>query len=377
MKTLLYKYLAIIFVLFYAIPMLANGIKSSPLGDGGGFGKVFSGKYTKERIINKEFAVNSDVLLKVSNSYGNLNITSWNENRILIEVHIKTNGNNEEKVAKKLNEIDVLFEASSITVSAKTVFDQGKSNWSWGWGNGNNVNMQIDYIIKLPIKSNVNLENDYGGIILDRIDGHAKINCDYGRLEIGELRGRSNQLNFDYTTKSNIGYMNSGEINADYSGFTIEKAGNLVIKADYTNSKVEQMENLQYSCDYGNLDIGEAKNVKGDGDYINVNLGTIHGNVDIKSDYGNIKIKELSADAGNVRISTDYTGVKIGYHPNYYFNFEIKTEYANVSGKDDFEVNISNEKNTEKYYKGFYGSNNSGNNMIINSEYGDVSFSKN
>jgi len=375
MKTTLHKSAVL---LFLTLPIFSSAGTTDPIrGYEGALIDGFTGKYTKEKVINKEFTVDPNALLKVSNSYGNLNITSWSENRILIEVHIKTNGNNEEKVAQKLNDIDVLFEADRSQVSARTIFDKEKSNWSWGWGNSNNVNMQIDYIIKVPVKNNVNLDNDYGGINLDRIDGHARINCDYGRLEIGELRGRNNQLNFDYTTKSSIGYINSGEINADYSGFTIEKAGDLVIKADYTNSKVKQMENLQYSCDYGNLDIGEAKNIQGDGDYININLGILHGNVDIESDYGNLKIQELSADAGNVRISTDYSGMKIGYHPDYHFSFEIKTEYGDVRGKDDFEIDISNEKNNEKYYKGHYGSNNSGNSMIIDSEYGDISFNRN
>jgi len=334
------------------------------------------GRYTKEKTIKKEFNVNSDALLKVDNSYGNLNITSWNENRILIEVHIKTNGNNEEKVQRKLDEISVDFEASNSMVSARTDFDDDKG-WGWNWGKNNNVNMQINYTIKLPVKGNVNLDNDYGSIILDRVDGHAKINCDYGRLDIGELRGRNNQLNFDYTSKSTIGYMNSGKISADYSGFTIEKAGDLDINADYTNSTVMNMGNLKYSSDYGKIEIGEAKNVQGTGDYINVQLGTIHGNVDIVADYGSLKIEEMAEDAGNVQIRTDYTGVKIGYVEQYHFDFEIRTSYAGVSGKDDFEINISEEKNTSKFYKGHYGSANSGNSISISSDYGGVSFFKN
>jgi len=335
------------------------------------------GKYTKEKTIKMEFNVNADALLKVDNSYGNLNITSWNENRILIEVHIKTNGNNEEKVQRKLEEISVDFEASSSMVSARTDFDDDSSSWGWNWGKNNNVNMQINYTIKLPIKSNINLDNDYGSIILDRVDGHAKINCDYGRLDIGELRGRNNQLNFDYTSKSTIGYMNSGKISADYSGFTIEKAGDLDINADYTNSTIGEMGNLQYSSDYGKIEIGEAKNVQGTGDYINVQLGTIHGNVDIVADYGSLKIGKMAKDAGNIQIKTDYTGVKIGYAHEYHFDFEISTSYSGVSGKDDFEIKISEEKNTSKYYKGHYGSANGGNSVSISSDYGDISFYKN
>jgi len=334
------------------------------------------GKYTKEKTIKKEFNVNADALLKVNNDYGNLNITSWNENRIVIEVHIKTNGDNQEKVQKKLDEISVDFDASSSMVSARTTYGEKQRSWGWNWGKNNNVNMQINYTIKLPIKNSVNLDNDYGNIVLDRVDGHAKINCDYGRLEIGELRGRNNQLNFDYTTKSTIGYINSGKIEADYSSFTIEKAGNLIINTDYTNATIDNMENLEYGGDYGNLSVGEANNIQGNGDYVTIRLGTIHGNVDLVSDYGSIRIAELAEDAGNVSIRTDYTGIKIGYNANYHFDFDITTSYSGVSGKDDFEINVSTEKSNNKHYEGYYGSTNSGNRVTLNSDYGGISFTK-
>ena len=313
------------------------------------------GKYTKEKTVKKEFKVNSDALLSVDNSYGNLNITSWNEDSIVIEVKIKTSGNNAEKVQEKLDDIRIDFENNNSRVSARTIFNDNDSGWGWNWGRNNNVDMQINYTIKLPIKSKVDLNNDYGSIILDRIDGHAKISCDYGRLDVGQLNGRENQLNFDYTSKSTIGYIKSGKISADYSGFNIEKAGDLIISADYTNSEVGQMGNLQYACDYGKIEVREVRNVQGNGDYINVDLGTVHGNLDVSADYGSLKIDRIAADAGNVQLNTDYTGVKIGYDPNYHFDFEIKTSYSGVSGKDNFQINISEEKNTSTYYKGYYG----------------------
>jgi hypothetical protein len=334
------------------------------------------GKYTKEKTIKKEFDVNTDALLKVSNSYGNLTLSSWNENRVVIEVHIKTSGNNESKVQEKLDKITVDFDANSDMVSAKTIFNKDKG-WGWNWGKNNNVNMQINYIIKLPVKNSVHLNNDYGNIMLDRIDGHAKISCDYGRLEIGELHGRNNELKFDYTSKSTIEYVRSAKISADYSGFTIQKAGDLNISADYTNSTIGQMQNLEYSSDYGKLEVDEAYSVQGNGDYINVKLGTIHGNVDINADYGSVSIKNMAQDAGNVSIRSDYTGIKIGYDPMYHFNFEITTEYAGVSGKEDFEINISKEKSNERYYEGFYGTESSENRISITSNYGSISFTKN
>jgi hypothetical protein len=85
----------------------------------------------------------------------------------------------------------------------------------------------------------------------------------------------------------------------------------------------------------------------------------------------------MAADAGNILIKSDYTGIKIGYDSAYNFDFEITTEYADVSGKDDFTINVSKEKSSEKFYKGYYGKENSGNMVTIDSEYGGVSFYKN
>ena len=362
MKTLLFK---ITLIALIAAPLTTFGNK----------GKL-QGKYLKEKTIEQEYDVNSTALLKVNNSYGTLTLSSWNEDRVVIEVHIKTSGNNEDKVQERLDQITVDFEGNRDMVSAKTKFGQNNSSW-WKWGKRNKVSVQVNYNIKLPVKNSVHLSNDYGAIEIDRIDGHAKISCDYGRLDIGELRGRNNELRFDYTSKSQIDYINSGKIIADYSGFNIDKAGSLQINTDYTNAKVASMDNLEYSSNYGSLEVNEMNNVLGNGDYFNAKLGTVHGNVDINADYGSIKIGNMAADAGNVSIQTDYTGIRIGYDPGYSFDFEISTEYAGVKGTDAFDIKVSRVKNSDRYYAGFHGQANSGNNLSITSEYGSITFNKN
>ena len=365
MRTLLFKYM---YLTLFLLPITALAVAG-----GGGM----NGKYTKEKTIKKEFNVNADALLKVKNSYGNLNLTSWDQNTVMIEVHVKTNGNNEERVQDRLDEIDVDFDGSASMVAAITRFGDRNSNWSWKWGKRNNVSVQVNYTIKLPIKNSVSLSNDYGNIYLDRIDGHAKISCDYGKMEIGQLRGRNNELRFDYTSRSTFEYINSAEIIADYSGFTVEKAGDLKVNADYTNAVIREMGNLDYTCDYGSMEVGKVKSVAGSGDYIGIKLGQVSGSVSVTADYGSVKIDEMTPEAGDVNIRSDYTGIKIGYHPSYHFDFDITTEYAGVSGMGDFEIQVRKEKSSEKYYNGYYGSDNSGNVIQIDSEYGGVSFFKN
>ncbi len=335
------------------------------------------GKYTKNKMINKEFTVNSDATLKINNSYGNLDIVTWDENRIVIEVSITTRGNDEEKVQKKLDEITVKFSSSPELVAAQTIFNKNKSKSWWSWTKNNNVNMEINYLVKMPVTNAVILDNDYGSINLDKLEGQAKISCDYGKITTKELMADNNSISFDYTNNSYFEYIKSGKINADYSGYTVSKTENLDISADYTKSKIEVAENIKYSCDYGGITIEKVNNVEGNGDYLTTRIGDVYKNVNIDADYGSIKIDNLTANAGNVSINSDYVGIKIGIDPEYDFDFDIDLEYGSLNEDDGFQYKKQRIESGDKYYVGYHGKESSGNMVRISSEYGSVTFFKN
>ena len=92
------------------------------------------GKYEKSKSIKKEYTVNSNALLKINNRYGNIDVSSWDKNEVVIMVKITVSGDDEAKVIKRLSMIDVDFAASRNEVSAKTVIEKTSSNWGWSWG---------------------------------------------------------------------------------------------------------------------------------------------------------------------------------------------------------------------------------------------------
>jgi hypothetical protein len=334
----------------------------------------WSGKYTKEKKLHKEYEVSSTATVNIDNSYGDIDIVTWNENRVVIDVTITTNGNDEDKVIKKLEGIDVLFDNSPNSVSAKTKFNNNKSWWNWG---NNNVNMKINYVIKMPMSNNVDLSNDYGSINLDKLNGRAIIDCDYGKITTKELMADNNEISFDYTKNSYFEYIKSGKIDADYSSYTVAKTNDLDIDADYTKSEIEIAEDVTYNCDYGSLTVGKANNVKGDGDYLTLRLGDIYKNVSVTADYGSLKIDNMTANAGSIDINSDYMKITIGYSEGYNFNFEFDLSYGSLRDSDGFEFSKRIEKSSSKYYTGYYGNSNSGNRIKINSDYGSITFKKN
>ena len=93
-------------------------------------GAAEEGAIASTKKIHKEIEVNKDALIEIDNSYGDLNITSWDQNKVVIDVLITLKGENSEKNQKKLNNIDVCFLLSPEKVMAETKIDMG---WSFGW----------------------------------------------------------------------------------------------------------------------------------------------------------------------------------------------------------------------------------------------------
>ena len=341
-------------------------------------GAAEKGSIALTKKIHKEIQVSKDALIEIDNSYGDLNITSWDQDKVVIDVLITVKGKNSKKTQKKLNNIDVSLLLSPEKVMAETKVDMG---WSFGWfyigyGSFPSKKYRVDYNIKLPKTCSVDLTNDYGTIRLNSLEGKANISCDYGQLIIGELMADNNILDFDYTSNSSVEYIKGGTINADYSGFTIEKAEYIDLNADYSSSNIVEVTDLYYNCDYGNITIDNVTNLVGEGRYISHGIGNVLGSLEIDADYGSIKIDRIKSSAKNVCIEADYTDIIIGYENDYSFNFNINLQYGSLNADDELTIRKTDVQNSSKKYLGFHGTENSSNTVNINADYGEVKLIK-
>lgn len=57
-------------------------------------------KHEKTKTIKKEYAVIKNATVNIENKYGNIDITTWNENRVEITVKITVKGNDLTNVEK-------------------------------------------------------------------------------------------------------------------------------------------------------------------------------------------------------------------------------------------------------------------------------------
>jgi hypothetical protein len=329
-------------------------------------------KQEKSKTIKKQYSVDRNATVKIDNKYGNINIITWNKNSVEITVVITVKGNDLNAVEKKLRGITVDFNATSDLVAAKTKFDNSSSSWSF-WGKSKNTSYKVNYTIKMPVSNNVQLDNDYGDILINEINGTTDINCDYGKLILGDLNNSTNNINIDYCNGSSISFLKAGSINADYSRLTVDKTDEVKINSDYSNVNIGTANTVIYNADYGSITVDDVNDITGNSDYVSIRLGTVSKNLNIKADYGSIKIKELARGFNKAVISSEYAGISIGTRTNNTFNFEMNLQYSSFRYNDDrVEIFKSIEKGSKKYYEGVYGKGKSNARLIIKSQYGGV-----
>ncbi len=341
------------------------------------FANIDKTKQEKSKTIKKNFTVNKDAKVSIDNRYGDLNITTWDKNTVEIEVKITVKGNDLDDVEKRLENITIEFNSSSSFVEATTHFEKQKSSWSW-WKKSNKISYKVNYIVKIPETNSVDLNNDYGSIFLENLLGKADINCDYGKISVGELNASDNSINLDYCSSSTISYMKSGNINIDYSKLTLNEAENIRANLDYSTLKLGKTNSVNFNADYGSISINEAENINGNSDYASMSFGIIKKNLKIDSEYGSISVKRLVNGFENVDIDAQYAGIKIGIDEGSVFDFELDLQYAGFkTDENNVEFYKKVSKSSKKYYEGKYGNGSSDASIKIRSEYGGVSIREN
>jgi len=327
--------------------------------------EIDTGKYSKQKTIRKAYIVNTDAGIDINNSYGNVTVTTWDEEKIELDILIKVSGDKESWVDQRLDDINVDIQALKHLISATTRISKTGSD------SGRNNSIEINYIIKIPKKGSVKIDNKYGSIITDDLFANTVLRCQYGKLTLARLNGNSNDISIDYCNKSTIEYLKNAAVNADYSGLTVTGYGKINLSANYTDINFVTGSDLKYDCSYGKLQLSKINTVDGKGNYLSIQVDEVAKELKIDTKYSKLSIGEISQAVNMVSINTGYTGLDMGYNAAASFDFDINVKYGSFKYDGDFEMNSKHESMSSKSYQGFYRKSGEGK-MTIRTEYGNI-----
>ena len=314
------------------------------------FCTVISAKQTK--IINKSFKVEPNKTIEFEDfSSLNVKISSWDKDEIgfNLKAYVESSDNDFEKFY--INSLDIQNEILGSRQIISLVRTDEKGGFSFlGLFKiriGYHFSSEIKGEIFLPKNLSLNLDFRYSDIVISGING------------VKEINGRGNDLSvFDCTGMSkidnNYGKITlekcKGDINLKSRSTNIEindHIGDLIIESDYTNIKINNVDGRIGIADksgdieiknavvknldipYSNLEIRDMNPRDDNTLYIKGKSSTIEfynvkSNMEIESDYTNVKFRNITGDiffegkscdvkgdqvVGNLDVDATYSGL--------------------------------------------------------------------
>ena len=226
-------------------------------------------------------------LVKIKNSNGDISIITWNKPTIQMKAFVTITGGNEEDIQKGLEDFDLnlIVKGSKIEIenswsdkrdcncSATSI--KGKITTK----KGEKIKVKkyrIDYQVMIPKKMNLDLNNNYGNIVLDDVDGDVKIVSFQGNFSGGNIGGNPDLsekygnakvgdfINGDISLFQ--GELESGnskkiDLNAKYSDVTINATNSIDLISFQTDITIkENVDKIKGSIKYGNLELSSNVN---------------------------------------------------------------------------------------------------------------------
>jgi len=333
-----------------------------------------TGKHTKEKTIHKEFSATSNPELKLGNLYGNVDITSWEGDKIVIDTQVIINGNNENEVLDGLKKVYITFEMNTKK-NILTVGTQGTSEVK--------IHREIHFQIKVPKNCPLNIYNQFGNINIDETEADATLMVGYGNLIAGKLKGNKTKLYFGYSTSSSVEYVKDAYIWGSFSDYKIGKSESILLEGLHSsNTTINEVKNFKFKkCSYGTVVINNGTNtISGSGEYLTTVINTFSGKeIDIKSEFGAVEIKKW--DSSKMNFDIHQAKLSLGYSNTTPFNLDLEinscasftTSVLNYLPKS-FNKNVA--KKDKKGSYSFYHLNKNENQISIVMTKGILRFNK-
>ncbi len=243
-------------------------------------------EFVKKKAVNKSYNVSSSDKLDIQNSFGSVEVHTWNRNEIKVDVDIEVSANTDALAQKIIDRISVTDEKGGNGIAFKTSMKD--MNNQKGGNKDEKSSMSINYTISMPAGNPLTVKNEFGSTIIPDFNGEVDLTSKFGSLTTGNLSSIKNiNVEFGKATLANI---SSAPVNIKFSKAVISKLSGAV------KLNLEFCSNVRLSLD-NNLSSLDLKT-----SYSTVNLkpqGGLSASYNISTSFGSFK------NTSDVKFSSD------------------------------------------------------------------------
>lgn len=341
-------------------------------------------EYTKT--IKKEFDITSDGTTSITNKYGKVEIKTWDQNRVKVDITIVVKSTSESKAQEVFDRISVDFSNGSNYVKAETKIEATKRS-IWGWAYSSKSDYRINYEVFLPAGNSLELDHKYGDAYVAALLGKANISIKYGNLK-AESFGRDANIYLGYSNgtiesvagmKADVSYgkliceaAEHVSLTTKYSKIVLGDAKDVRCESKYDSYELGEISSFNNTGKYDNIKIEKVSEVIIGARYSNLNIEELTNKLDLEMQYGGATIEALARSFSEVNLDGNYTGFKINVKSGADFHLDAQTNYAGIGYPSGMTVNYEQEKGKSHEVRGYMGSENTSSRITARLNYGGL-----
>ena len=319
------------------------------------------------KTVKKEFSIDANGLTQFVTKYGKLDVKTWDQNRVKVDVTIRVQARTEEEAQKVFNQIRVDFTSSANLVKAETIVESS-SGWDW-WGSSKS-DFTIDYEVYLPKTVTLDVAHKYGDVFTSDFSGRVIMNLKYGNLRMDELH---NDLNLDLSygnatiagvrdAEGIISYSNltlakvrDGKLTTKYSNVSIEQGHYIQSESKYDTYRLGSISKLSNRANFGSVDINRIEDLSSFSRYTDFRIGEISNSAELDLEYGGARLEKILKGFSEIRLNGRYTDFKVQVEEGANYQLEAAGKYAGILYPSSLTVTYEKEQATYHEVTGHSG----------------------
>ena len=280
-----------------------------------------------KRSVSRSFPASRETTLELENKYGKIQVLTWEKDSVSVEVEIFLTETSASRMRKLKEDIKIDFTGTNTYIIAKTVIESESGRLASELKSisntirGSNKRVEINYLVHVPAQLDVVLNNKFGDIYLDDLEGSVDINLSNGVLKANRLMGNSSiTLSFG---NGMINSMGSSAMDLSYSDMVLGKAGQLDLRSKSSKLNVDSVNVVKIDSRRDKLYFQQVEYFYGQSNFTQVWIYGFLRESDVYMKYGKLTIEHILPAFSKINVESDYTDLSLYFDQEASFEFDI------------------------------------------------------
>ncbi|APQ18917.1 hypothetical protein A9200_05260 [Maribacter hydrothermalis] len=278
-----------------------------------GFTAIAQEKVSKET--TKTYPFNNTGELHLENKYGNINIYGWTKEEVSITINITVTDKKKEDANDLLKRINPAIRRSDKFISVNYEISEKNSGFFSNLFEKANPfdfdrsNIQIDYIVYLPKKVELEIVNKFGDVFIEDWVGILKADVQHGDMWMNDNLNKADiNIKYGKLRAKNINYAN---LDISNGGLDMDHANTIRLNSNGSNIDVLQAESLELYSNKDELEINEIGTLYGNLKFSKLRIHQLKKDVDLNLKISDILIESITTASSRINLEQESSEVSI------------------------------------------------------------------